>query len=137
MLKCSNGLGWFMANRSKTSSGLSSIFRCTCNKASPLSLSCTMVLLKYVFSLLKTEIDRSHPQVVTGRTASNFKMVNMFGNVRVSASGNVSEIRLGSSSKFLMTNTFPTNQALRFGKSSLNISQNCAMLFCFSKLFLL
>ena len=123
MLKCSNRLGWFMANRSKTSSGLSSIFRCTCNKASPLSLSCTMVLLKYVFSLLKTEIDHSHPQVVTGRTASNFKMVNMFGNVRVSASGRVSEIRLGSSSKFLDDQYFShklssAGSDLRFGKSS-------------------
>ena len=72
-------LGCLVPNKATTSSMFISKCLLACMSARPLSLSCPMVLRKYVFRRRKEEIDRSHEQVVTGIVPSSLKSVCKLG----------------------------------------------------------
>ena len=64
--------------------------RCTFSKASPVNLDSDMVLRRYVFRRLDTDIDLSQVHVVTGIVANICSAVYILGKLNLSTKGKTS-----------------------------------------------
>ena len=84
-----------MAYRSITSATSTLMSLWVYKVAKPFSLSCDIVLLKYVFKRRTYEAARSHVQLVTGNTARIFKAVKMLGKAILFTFCNVSAMVFG------------------------------------------